>query len=172
MSKLRLLALIGLCAALVPTLAAAGEPTGACYVQRTDAQISVPGFVDGKFDEVAFCFDDVTEAECDFLEGPFGDWQEDVPCLSVDTPFDDWDGSCLADIGDPVGLTCVLIWVDPQEEFTAQDICESKGQGTWSDDPAECAIPVPTIPAAALALMALLLLAGSLGVLSFKRSGA
>ncbi len=167
MSKLRLLTLIGLCAALIPTLAAAGEPTGSCYANFIDRpESNIPLFPEGK-GNIAYCADDVTEADCDAFSGGGADWQEGGACLDIDTPFGEWDGTCLLGDVRPFEQVCLLLWIDPQEGVTSQEVCEGKGQGRWFDDPG-CGFPVPAAPKVALAAMALLLLAIPLAMLSVK----
>ena len=179
MSKLRLLVVMVFSVALIPTLVSAGngDPTGSCYIENfgdtsADGPLSLPSDAEG-FVNVAECIDGWTEAECSLLGGSW-DWQEGVSCTARDTPFT-WDGSCLVP-DSKFGDVCVLLWIDPQEEITSQELCEGQvngsSQNTWYNDTVCGGAPVPTAPRAAMAMMVLVLLAGSLTLLAFKSSSA
>jgi hypothetical protein len=172
MSKFRTLIIVGLCAAVFPALVSAGG-TGACLSGGTAVEpaASVPFMPGGEVLSFALCVDDLTQSECSSIGGQ--SWLAGTSCLAVEPPAGSWDGTCTI-LDEPTlgGDVCFLLWVDPQENFTAQELCQEKGQGTWNDDPSSCGAPVPTTPRATLALMILVLLAGSLGILSLRSSSA
>lgn len=171
MSKLRLLMIAGVCAVLFPTLAGAGG-TGACvaFDIAADAR-STPLLPRGDELGFALCIDNLTEGQCDQLVQT-DLWLEGESCLALKLPFPAWDGACTVSNVPDFGEVCFLLWTDPQQTFTSQELCADKGQGAWSDDPSSCGAPVPATPRAALALMILVLLAGSLSLLAARTSSA
>lgn len=181
MSKIRVFAVMLFCVALVPTLAAAGSgsPTGSCYWESAPTgPLSFPSDADGFAAELAQCVDDLTEDDCEYLTKGGFTWQEGVACTERNSGFD-WDGSCLIPDFDMFGDICVLLWIDPSEKFTSEELCLGEpaepagGSGyTWFNDTVCGGAPVPAASRGAMALMVLVLLAGSLTFLSLKGSSS
>ncbi len=167
--RLRLypLALLVACAVLVPTIAAAGSPTGACYNFVGDVSAPIlPGQPVGKGVFGAACVSDLTSEDCQTLFGGIAVWIEGEDCTELDTPFDDWDGSCSLDIDSGLGLFCYLVWVDPGQQVDAEFVCTDAG-GEWFND-LFCGLGVPVTSRFGMAVLVLVLLAGSLAILSYR----
>jgi len=168
MRKLNLFVLVGLCVALVPGVALAGNGgTGACFVVSLfdiwDGEGALP---EGKF-ELAGCADGFTEQECTSVDELTEFW-EGATCEDVAAKGGfDWDGSCVADF-DPLGEVCVVLWTEPGGTFT-QALCVDDIGGEWSPG-VDCGIPVPIMPGFGMAALALLILAGALIILTVRGS--
>ena len=169
----RELVMIGLVMALASALPAAaqsgGGGVGACLVDETDGvpQLGIEGGNGGLF---AICVDGLTGAECDALcidvgdPGGIGINCEFLPgqtCVDTQIP---WDGAC-DDIDSPIGTLCLLL-ASSDPDFS-EAICEGKGTGTWLGTGSVCG-GVPAMPKLAYGVMALVLLAGTLALLTLN----
>lgn len=176
MTKFRSIIIVGLCAAVFPALASAGNgvATGSCLWLYSPVSPAVgsssPLAPSGNF-ENAECIDGLTQDECSAANVQ---WSAES-CVDLELPFV-WDGSCLVPESG-LGEVCALVWTDPQADLTSQQRCESApteavgGSGnTWYNDLVCGGAPVPTVPRATLALMVLVMLAGSLGILALRSS--
>jgi hypothetical protein len=164
MSKSGVPILVVLAMMLLPSVALAGNGTGACFSFGGPVLAQSPLGEDG-FNVV--CLDDVTPEECTDLNlGADSEWESGLTCdlLKVN-----WDGSCLFDFGGTVGFGCIYLYYEDDPDYS-QLICEEKAGGQFFDDPAACGIPTPTMPGFGMAALALLLLGGALALLTMKGS--
>jgi hypothetical protein len=138
--------------AWLPTAASAGvpDPLGAC-----SADFNPLG-------QAAFeCINDVTEADCADFCGSNCFWDGGLACTDLRS---DWLGSCFFD-DVPPGGGCWLWWVEPGAN-TAEFHCEVGSGQTWFDDLVCGGAPVPAMPKVAYAALALVLLGGTLTLLT------
>ena len=105
------------------------------------------------------CVNDVTASFCSC---PSCNWFGNTDCTELKFP---WEGSCFFDNTPPPDGGCWLWTVEAGAE-TAEFHCEAEGGSSWSDDLVCGGAPVPTLPKAAYAALALVLLAGSLTLLT------
>ena len=105
------------------------------------------------------CVDDVTDSFCSC---PTCTWDENTDCNELKFP---WEGSCFFDFTPPPDGGCWLWAVEPGAE-TAEFLCEQEGGLSWSDDLVCGGAPVPALPKAAYAALALVLLGGTLTLLT------
>lgn len=151
-----LVTLIGIFAAMPTTAEVSGDTTGACWIEFNAGN-----------QEAVECIEDVTESACSSFCSNCT-WEGATACTDLKIL---WEGSCFfADT--PPGGGCWLWLVEPGQE-TAEFHCEQTFNGDWYDDLMCGAGQVPTLPRAGQAALALVLLAGSLLVLSlYSRSSA
>ena len=139
----------------------------ACLPTAASAQVETIGACSVDFrplgQEAFECINDLTEIECEEFCGENCFWDEETACTDLRS---DWLGSCFFE-DDPPGGGCWLWWVEPGEN-TAQFHCEEGSGETWFDDLTCGAAPVPTMPKAAYAVLALVLLAGTLTLLTLR----
>jgi len=166
LSVLALCLMIGL-----PGAAQAGNGTGACLVDSPNGA-PPPGVEDGKFPPFSACVDGLSDTECAALcnlptgddpDGGIGELCKFLPgqtCASTGIP---WDGACEGTT--PIGDLCVLL-VSP-DPGDSQLICEELGLGTWLGDGSVCG-GVPALPKLAYGALALILLAGTLTILTLQ----
>ncbi len=165
------LTVLALCLMIgLPATAEAGNGTGACLIDAADGAPPL-GLEDGKF-PFSLCIDALSDIECAALcepvgddpEGGIGSFCEFLPgqtCASTGIP---WDGACDA-VDSPIGTLCVLL-ASPNPG-DSQLLCESKGAGTWLGDGSVCG-GVPALPKLAYGALALVLLAGTLTILTLQ----
>ena len=139
--------------AWLPTMASAqvGEAIGACGIEFNAGNQSA-----------VECTDGVTQSECaDFCSGC--GWFEGQTC--AEQKFS-WQGSCFFDDISPGG-SCWL-WEVEEGSGTPEFHCEQTFGGVWSDDLVCGGVPVPALPKAAYAVLAFVLLAGTLTLLTLR----
>jgi len=151
-------------------MAARAQATGACLVDDVDG-VPTFGIESGNGTFLTLCTDGLSEQECLGLCGPVGDdpggigdacqWLEDQTCASTQIP---WDGACDG-IDSPIGNLCILLQTNDPD--FSQMICESKGGGTWLGDGSVCG-GVPAMPKLAYGALALVLLAGTLALMTLQ----
>ena len=119
---------------------------------------------------INLCLDAVDAVTCDLLCNFDGDFPEDgglsscsfIPgetCAEQDVP---WDGAC--DNLDILPVPDICLLLETPQTGQSQAICEKVG-GTWLGDGSVCG-GVPALPKAGYAALALVLLAGTLTLLS------
>lgn len=155
-TRILLVVFAGAVVAWLPTMASAqsGESLGACWIDFTAGT-----------EDATECIGDVTEADCaDFCSNC--NWDQNTDCTELDVP---WQGSCFFD-DIPPGGGCWL-WAVEGGSDSAEFHCEQTFGGAWSDDLVCGGAPVPALPKLAYAALALVLLAGSLTLLTiYSRS--
>ena len=153
---------------LAMPIAARAQATGACLIDEVDG-VPTLGIESGGSSILSLCSDGLTEQDCLDLCIPTGDdpggigvdcqWLDGQTCASTQIP---WDGACDG-IFTPIGDLCILLQSsDPG--FSAL-ICEGKGGGTWLGDGSVCG-GVPAMPKLAYGALALVLLAGTLALMT------
>jgi len=164
------LALVALSSCLLaagPALAQNGTATGACVVSTLLPREAGPetGVEGGFFGSL--CIDDLTNAECDQLcvagIDPEGGAVvcEDFPG-EVCANLGPWDGACDG-VSSPVGTVCAVIAASDPDDSPL--ICEKGLGGNWLGAGSPCG-GVPALPRMAYGGLALLLLAGTLALLT------
>jgi hypothetical protein len=154
----------------LPTAAEAGnEAPGACLFDVIDG-VTPLDIGDGLF-EFAVCIDGLEELECLALCKPVGDDPDGIggfceflpgeTCADQPIP---WDGACDG-VFSPIGDLCILIASPSPGD--SQLLCEGKGAGTWLGDGSVCG-GVPVLPKLAYGVLALVLLAGTLTLLTLQ----
>ena len=110
--------------------------------------------------EAVECIDGFTQSECASFCSSC-EWIAAETCSDLKVP---WEGSCFF-ANEPPGGGCWLWAIEPGNQ-TAEFHCEQTFNGVWSDDLACGGGPVPTLPKIAYAALALVLLAGTLTLLT------
>ena len=152
-----------------PALAQNGTATGACVVSTGPVRDGGPqtGVEGGFFGSL--CIDGLTNTDCDLLcvdtgigpEGGGGVLCEDFPG-EVCANLGPWDGACDT-IPSPIGTVCAVI-ASPVPDDTPL-ICEKGLGGNWLGAGSPCG-GVPALPRVAYGALALVLLAGTLALLT------
>ena len=177
MNRTFFLALMALClATALPTVAEAGNGgVGACIAVFGDLGPNVVppgGFEEGIVPGFAVCIDAVEEDQCfAFCGFEPGDsdgkileciWDENLTCAEAGAKIP-WDGACDA-IDSPFGPICGLLFTPPPG--SSQEICEDAGF-VWLGDGSVCG-GVPALPKVAYGVLALVLLAGTMTILTLQ----
>jgi hypothetical protein len=152
---------------------ASSGSTGACLFDQVKPGNSVPplGLGEG-ISLFSFCIDSLSDAECAALclpdgdnpDGGFGAGCEFLPgqtCAGTGIP---WDGACDG-VDSPIGALCLLL--ASSNPGDSQLLCEGKGAGTWLGNGSVCG-GVPALPKLAYGALALVLLAGTLTILTLQ----
>ena len=128
-----------------------------------------PGVSDGK-SPFFICVDGLEEFECSAICEPAGDDPEGLGAICDFLPGETcaeqpipWDGACEA--FSPIGDLCGLI-ASPNPG-DSQLLCEGIGAGTWLGDGSVCG-GVPALPKLAYGALALVLLVGTLTLLTLQ----
>ena len=152
-----------------PALAQNGTTTAACVVSTLLPRDGGPqsGVEGGFFGSL--CIDGLASAECDQLcivgidPDAGGIICEDFPG-EVCANLGPWDGAC-DDILSPIGTVCALLGAAVPDDSPL--ICEKGLGGTWLGAGSPCG-GVPALPRVAYGGLALLLLAGTLALLTLN----
>ncbi len=163
---------LGLMIGLPGSAEAGNGATGACLFENVPVVQGVPPLgLDEGVPLNAFCIDSLTDVECADLcikgGDPDGginicDFLPGQTCASTGIP---WDGACDG-VSSPIGALCVLLASPTPGD--SQVVCEQFfGGGTWLGNGSVCG-GVPALPKLAYGALALVLLAGTLTILTLQ----